>query len=905
MACTIRVPDAKVLISMQVITTHINADFDAMASMIAAKKLYPEAVLVFPGSQEQTLREFFVKSTVYLYDFKRLRDLDLNEVRQLILVDTRQASRIGRFQEIIGRSDLEIHIFDHHPDAADDIRGQTEVIKPVGATVTVLTAIIAERGLELTPEEATVLALGLFEDTGSFTFNSTTAEDFEAAAFLRRCGADLNVVADMLTRELSAEQVSLLNDLIQSARTYTIQGIDVCIATVSVDKYVGDFAFLVHKLKDMENLDVVFALASMDERIYLVARSRIPEVNVGAIAGYFDGGGHATAASATIRNLTLNQAEDKLFEVLQSAIKPAPVARDMMSSPVIHVDTTATVEEAAQVMVRYNINAMPVMDSGTVVGTVTRQVLEKAIFHGLEKQPIDDYMNPEVHTVAPTATLLDIQKYLVEYQQRILAVLADNRLVGVITRRDLLNYLVNDSSNMPRALHEDLPTTNATRRKNISAILAEQLPRDIIELLRKVGELAAEMGYQAYAVGGFIRDLLLRRPNFDIDIVVEGDGIEFARTFADRHNIRARSHKKFNTAVLVFPDGRKMDVASARLEYYQYPAALPIVEFGSLKMDLYRRDFTINTLAVALNPDTFGQLVDFFGGQRDIKEKVVRVLHNLSLVEDPTRILRAIRFEQRFGFRIGKQTASLIRNAVKMNLLQKMGGHRLFHELQHIFTEADPLSSIRRMAEFGVLSVLSPEIRLDPRLEGLFVRLKESISWYRLSFLSETLEVWWVYLLGLASRLRRDSAWDFTQRLELPGHTQERLLWTLHQSEELLEGFFQLRQVQPSDIYRALQPFKVEELLFMMACTQRQEVRRMISHYFHKFRDMGTELKGRDLQVLGIEPGPVYRRILDELLDARLNGKVHSRQDEIDYVLRHFATPGQARRIPTMKGVGG
>jgi len=308
---------------------------------------------------------------------------------------------------------------------------------------------------------------------------------------------------------------------------------------------------------------------------------------------------------------------------------------------------------------------------------------------------------------------------------------------------------------------------------------------------------------------------------------------------------------------------------------------------------------------VALNPDSFGQLIDFFGGQRDIKEKVVRVLHNLSLVEDPTRILRAIRFEQRFGFRIGKQTANLIRNAVKMNLLQKVGGHRLFHELQHIFTEADPLSSIRRMAEFGVLSVLSPEIRLEPRLEGLFLRIKESISWYRLSFLSETLEVWWVYLLGLASRLRRDSAWDFTQRLELPPHNQERLLWGLRRSEELLEGFFQLRQNRPSDIYRALQPFKVEELLFMMARTQRPEVRRVISQYFHKYRDMTTELKGRDLLVLGIEPGPVYRRILDELLDARLNGKVHSRQDEIDYVLRHFSTLGQARRMPTMKGTGG
>jgi tRNA nucleotidyltransferase (CCA-adding enzyme) len=329
---------------------------------------------------------------------------------------------------------------------------------------------------------------------------------------------------------------------------------------------------------------------------------------------------------------------------------------------------------------------------------------------------------------------------------------------------------------------------------------------------------------------------------------VEGDGIEFARAFADKYRIRSRCHKKFNTAVLIFPNGWKMDVASARLEYYQYPAALPIVEFGSLKMDLYRRDFTINTLALGLNPDSFGQLIDFFGGQRDIKEKVIRVLHNLSLVEDPTRILRAIRFEQRFGFRIGKQTASLMRNAVKMNLLEKLGGRRLFHELQHILGEADPLPSIRRMAEFAVLPVLSPDIRMEPQLEALFGQIKETISWYRLSFLDEPLQAWWVYLLGLMARLRRESAREFLGHLEIFENMRDRLLWAIWHVEGLFEGFFQLRHNRPSDIYRVLQPLKAEELLFMMARTQREEVRKAISHYFYRYRDARTEFRGLDLK---------------------------------------------------------
>jgi|WetSurMetagenome_2_1015567.scaffolds.fasta_scaffold02458_2 tRNA nucleotidyltransferase (CCA-adding enzyme) len=873
---------------MEVITTHVNADFDAMGSMIAAKKLYPNAVLVFPGSQERTLREFFVKSTVYIYDFKRLRDVDLAEVKRLILVDTRQFSRIGKFQEIIEREDLEIHIFDHHPDSEDDLKGQVMEIRPVGATVTILTRLIQEQGLQVTAEEATVMSLGIFEDTGSFTFNSTTPDDFEAAAYLRHCGADLNVVADMVAQEMTAEQVSLLNELILAARTYNIQGVEVCITTVAIDKYVGDFAVLVHKLKDIENLDVIFALAAMDDRIYLVARSRIAEVNVGLVATHFGGGGHSTAASATIREMTLNQAEDRLVEVLRSLINPFPMAEHLMTSPVIHAESETPIGEAAQIMTRYSINAMPVMENGVIVGLANRQVLEKAMFHGLDQVRVREFMSRDFSTVKPTATLLEIQTYLVENQQRILPVVEEDHVVGVITRRDLLNFLVTDRSNVPRALYDDPAQSHWSKRKNIVNIVKEQLPPEALGMLKDLGVLAERLHFKAYTVGGFVRDLLLRHANLDIDIVVEGDGIEFARAFGEEHGVRVRAHKKFNTAVLIFPNGQRVDIATARFEYYQYPAALPIVEFGSLKMDLYRRDFTINTLAIALNPSSFGYLIDFFGGQRDLKDKVIRVLHNLSFVEDPTRIVRAIRFEQRFGFRIGKQAAALIRNAVRMGLIQKLGGRRIFHELQLILMEDDPSPALRRMAEFGLLAVISPKMRFEQKMEELFQRLKELLSWYQLSFLEEPLERWWVYVLGLFSALRGEELEELWERLQLTSSQQERLLWTYQKVDELLRGFFQLPDHRPSDIYRALQPLQPEELLYMMARTQKKAVTRAISHYCHRYRHVRTELSGRDLHAMGVPPGRIYRTMLDALLDARLNGEVRNRQEEVAFLQSRY-----------------
>ncbi len=869
---------------MEVITTHVNADFDAMGSMIAAKKLYPDAVLVFPGSQERTLREYFVKSTVYIYGFKRLRDIDIDEVTRLILVDTRQASRIGKFVDILNKPGLDVHVYDHHPKAEDDIKANQVTVKPVGSTVTLLTGLLRERGIEVSPEEATVMSLGVFEDTGSFTFSSTTPEDFEAAAFLLRSGADLNVVSDMVTQELTAEQINLLNELILSAKNYTIQGIEVCITSVSIDKYVGDFAVLVHKLRDIENLDVVFALARMDDRVYLVARSRIPEVNVGAIAAYFGGGGHATAASASIKELTLVQSEARLLDLLRSYIHPYPNAENLMTSPAIVTESEVEIGEAELTMVRYNINAMPVLENGTLVGLITRQVLEKALFHGLEHQTVAEFMHTDVAVVGPMATLVEIQTHLVERHQRILPVVEDDKILGVITRRDLLDFMLSDHSES-KTLYDESALTHWSKRKNILSLIAEQLPRDIIAKLKEFGKHAESLGFHAYAVGGFVRDLLLRRPNLDIDIVVEGDAIEFAKAFAEEHQIKCRFHRKFNTAMLIFPDGLRVDVASARFEYYQHPAALPIVEFSSLKMDLYRRDFTINTLALSLNPDEYGHLIDFFSGQRDIKEKIVRVLHSLSLVEDPTRILRAVRFEQRFGFKIGKQTAALIRNAVRMGLLEKLGGHRFFHEIQLILEEEDPVPALRRMAEFGVMPALAAGMVFDRRMEALFTRLREVISWYRLSFLDEPLERWWVYLLGLFSNLSRQDVETASARLLLTVAQRDRMLWTYDNAGRLLKSFFQSQRLKASEIYRALEPFRPEELLFLMGKADMEETRKAVSHYLHRYRNVRADLKGKDLRELGVPPGPIYRKLLDEVLDARLNGLVRNRSDELRFLL--------------------
>ena len=887
---------------MQVITTHINADFDAMASMIAAKKLYPDAQMVFPGSQEGNLREFFVKSTSFIYDFTRIKNINLDDVDFLILVDTRQRSRIGRFEEIVDRPDLRIHIYDHHPDAPDDIKGEKEIVRLVGSTSTILTGLIKERGIKLSPEEATILALGIYEDTGSLTFSSTTEEDFLACAYLRSCGCDLNLVSDLINRELSPEQVYLLDELLRSSKTYNIKGIEITIAEVSSDKYISDFAVLVHKLKDMKNLDVLFALALMEDRIYLIARSRIPEVNVAEIASYFGGGGHANAASATIKGLTLIQAEEKLLKVLQNHISPIQLARQLMSAPVISVSPGTSIEETANLMIHYNINAVPVIDEDEIKGIITRQVIEKAAYHKLQKLPVSDFMTTDFHPVRPDATLMEIQEGLVDRHQRLLPVMEDGKIIGVITRRDLLDYLVQDGDQLPDPVY-DQETIKSQKGsvKNIQNIMKEQLPRDIIDLFKELGEVAENLKYKAYVVGGFVRDLLLRKPNLDIDIVIEGDGIKFAKAFSKKHpETKIRCHQKFNTAVIVFPDGFKIDVATARLEYYEYPAALPTVKVSSLKLDLYRRDFTINTLAIGINPDNFGQLIDFFGGQKDLKEKVIRVLHNLSFVEDPTRILRAIRFEQRFGFKIGKQTESLIRAAVKSHFMEKVEGRRLFLELKNILEEENALAALRRMNEFNLFPELFPALKYDSAKEELLERIEEVLNWYRLSYFEHKVEQWLVYFMGIAFDLSEKDLLKFTKRLELPEKKIDFLVNARARTHQVLMRFSRTKKMLPSEIYHTLEQCTIEELLYMMAKTNRDESKKAISLYLLKLRNVKPILTGHDLKALNIEPGPIYKEILRNLLDARLNGEIQTKEDEIAFVQKHFITKG-ARMASTRR----
>ena len=639
---------------------------------------------------------------------------------------------------------------------------------------------------------------------------------------------------------------------------------------------------------EMENLSVIFALAQMEDKIYLVARSRVEDVNVAEIALAFGGGGHPQAASATIKNKTLIQVERSVQALLRSRINPQKKARDMMSSPVIYIPPHEPIKEAATIMTKYNINVLVVIDNNAhLKGYITRQIVEKAVYFGLGLIRVKEYMNIDFSSVSPDASLREVQDLIIKKKLRILLVLEKDRVAGVITRTDLMNILVGGPV-IPDFLYDSRHASHFEKKKNMAAMLKEQLPRRLIGLFKDFGNVADMLGYDAYLVGGFVRDLFLKQENLDVDIVVEGDGIRFAHEFSRHQEIRVRSHRKFGTAVLIFPDGFKVDVATARMEYYESPAAPPTVEMSSLKMDLLRRDFTMNTLAIKLNKREYGALVDHFSAQKDIKEKVIRVLHNLSFVEDPTRVLRAIRFEQRFGFKIGKLTIALMKNAVKINCFKELSGRRLFLELKLLLMEQEPLQAIKSLNELHLLQFISDEIKFTKELRKLLQEIKGVISWFSLLYLEEPYEPWKVYWHGLTSSLDVKSLHQLAERMQMLDQESRKMISEREEAGGVLEKLYKFSSDNNYELYTLLCHYDTEILLYMMAKAHNEKIKRIISNYFTKLKGTKVMLKGKDLKGMGFKPGPLYKEIFDSLLKARLSNVISTKDEEAEFVKEMF-----------------
>ena len=871
------------------ITCHSNADFDALAAMCAAALIYGPCDVLFPGTQEANLQTFYQElkerpgaapGCTFLDD----RVPDFSKYGRLVAVDTRRRSRLRHVWPLLDNPGTRIEVWDHHPETSDDVHAHVCHAEICGAVTTLLIEEIQKLNIAVPRETATVLGLGIYSDTGSFSFSSVTQRDFAAAGWLLGRGMDINIISEKTAFSMTKEHIRALNALLESAQTYHINGADVVLAEATLDSYLDDFAFLAHKMMEMEKFDILFAIGRMDDRIQIVARSRSHAVNVGAVCSAFGGGGHAYAASASVRDKTLSEVRDGILTQLYLQEEGEKTARDYMSQPAIGIEEGHTIAEADELMLHFGLKTMPVFAPMTrrCTGLIDSQITQKAIAHGLAGAPLTDYMRRNLKTLPVTATLRDITTVIVGARQRLVPIVSGgSSVVGVVSRTDLINIFAQEPGRMN-------PTDRAPKSRNMGRTMRDRLPKDVLDILEKAGALGRSRQTPVYVVGGFVRDLLLKTPNHDIDLVVEGDGIGFARAFAGVLGGRVRVHKKFLTSVVIFPGAggkeERVDVATARLEYYESPAALPTVEHSSIKMDLYRRDFTINALAIRLDCEPMGEIVDFFGGQKDIRDRVIRVLHTLSFVEDPTRCLRAVRFEQRYHFRIGPATEKLIKNDVSLKLLDKLSPSRLFNEFEHICAEETAILCIRRLHELGILQAIHPQLSINPDRKEMLIRTAKVMAWYRLLYIDEEMRPWLVYFLVLCSSLTYAVTLEVFRRLGIPPALKNEVLGCREKARSLRSSLKRLTATpgfRVSALCAMLRPLPVEFVLYLMADMEVPETRRALSRYITVWRTEKPDVDGSDLKKLGLAPGPAYGVILQRLLEAKLDGTAASPEEQL------------------------
>jgi tRNA nucleotidyltransferase (CCA-adding enzyme) len=877
---------------MLLILTHEKADFDAIASLLGAQKLFPEGTPLLPRHLNRNVQQF-----LNLYwdalPFMHAGDWRRRRVEDVVLVDT---SSLNSVRGMVRQP--QVRVIDHHMDYIPR-DGWKYQVEPVGATTTLLVEELQVSGLSLAPEEATLLLLGIYEDTGSLTYDTSTARDAHAVAWLLEQGAQLDVVRRFLAVPLTPQQQKLYDELQVNIRWRRIHGQTMAVATaVAPEGFNDEISSVAHRLRETLVPGGLFVLVQLGDDVQLVARSSHEEVDVSIVARELGGGGHSRAAAALVVGENVENTAQRVEAILPNIVEPMASVSEIMSYGVQTITPNTAVAEALRKMLRTGHEGYPVVDpkSGRIVGLLTRNAVDRAMNHEMGDMPVKRVMQAGDVTVRPSESIERVQELMLREGWGQIPVVAEKEEgeheasppIGIVTRTDLLNYWFR-------------PVEDASG-SDVKALMEESFSAPLWAMVQAVGEEAAALGMPLYFVGGLVRDLLLGKPPTDLDMVVEGDAIALIRGLQERFGGEVHTHDRFGTGKwFVTPEiwqrvqerpaatlphsaedaaddatlPASIDFVTARSEFYQKPSALPQVERGSIKLDLHRRDFTMNTLAARLDGAHLGELLDFYGGRRDLDRGLIRVLHSLSFVDDPTRILRAVRLEQRLGFTIEPRSLELIQSGLQM--LHRVTGDRIRHEIEVALREADPVRVMERLASLGVLEHIQPGLAWTPESAAYFSRVpafREDPLWAGV-VPDEAIE--FLYFALWLAALPQDVQHATVGRLRGRKATRADVLAV----GSLLDELYALPvDARPSEIASVCENYGPRVLLAARIVLGKEPYGEMLDSYFGEWRFVKTDLTGDDLQSMGLDPGPWFAYLLDQLLTARLDGRVTNESGE-------------------------
>ncbi|MEG4215477.1 CBS domain-containing protein [Microcoleus sp. Pol14C6] len=977
---------------MDLVLCHTTADFDALGAAVGLCVLRPGSRIVLTGGCHPTVRDFLALHRDE-YPLIERRSVNPQRIRSITIVDASQRDRLGKAAEWLDLPQVsEIAVFDHHLEAHSDIPATITQIEAVGASTTLIVEKLKNQAensdtpFRLLPSEATVMALGIHVDTGSLTFEGATARDAIALAWLMEQGASLGVIAEYVEPGLSPQLQDLLREALNNLRSETLHGYSVAWVLLSTEAYVPGLSSLASRLLDLTETDALLLgnvykfgenennrniapESPVSNRLTIIGRSRIEGTNLSELFKPLGGGGHARAASLATRDvdplLTLNQLADEL----KTQIPHPPTARELMSSPVRSIRPETSVGEAHRILLRYGHSGLSVVDAGDrLAGIISRRDIDIALHHGFSHAPVKGYMTPQLKTIAPDTLLPEIESLMVTYDIGRLPVLENGQLVGIVTRTDVLRELHQQKA---RDRGSNTEFSYCAVPESVEQLLRSRISPELWQLLSIAANIAQNRGWQLYIVGGAVRDLLLATDDTlaltDIDLVVDGKcgsddsgaGVELASSLQKLYpESRLDVHGQFQTAALLWPKDSAfgslwVDIATARTEFYPYPAANPEVEASSIRQDLYRRDFTINALAVRLGVPRSGELLDFFCGLLDLESKQIRVLHANSFIEDPTRIYRAVRFAVRLGFEIEPQTEGYIRNALASGIYYRIQGEngrapaletRLKSELKYILQAPYWKVALQMLGDLQALRCIHPSLELDRELwrqlrlldrclngrrrkkeEGRRKKEEGSSATDYVADVTDVTDVrkkekgrrkeeegrdnslfpipnaqfpmpnspfpiinipdWQMRLEVLIAYLAPEYRGKVAANLQLPADSIKRLEVLEAGKNELAENLPKCKL--PSQLVLLLRNYELP-VLIAIALQSPRSARRQIWEYLTKWANVEPPLNGNDLKALGYKPGPGFKRMLDDLLAARLDGDLGDRAAAISFLAQRY-----------------
>ncbi|MFN6540593.1 MAG: CBS domain-containing protein [Nostoc sp. EkiNYC01] len=899
---------------MDLILCHTTVDFDALGAGVGLTRLLPGSKIVLSGGSHPPVRDFLALHRDE-YPLIERRSVIPEKIRSLTVVDTQQRDRLGKAAEWLDLPNLkEIIVYDHHLGQESDIPATRSHISSVGATTTLIVEQLQQQQISLTSAEATVMALGIHVDTGSLTFDQSTPRDALALAWLMQQGASLSVISTYRDPGLSLQLQQLLTKALENLEYLCLRGYTVAWVTLKTDNFVPGLSSLASELVELTEIDAIllaneYPLSEGDSRLTIIGRSQIPKTNLNLLFQLFGGGGHSQAASLNLRGVDSQAILQQILNGFKAQIPHPPTARDLMSSPVRTILPETTIAEAQRILLRYGHSGLSVVNAqGQLVGIISRRDLDIAFHHGFSHAPAKGYMTTNLKTITPDTTLPQIEALMVTYDIGRLPVLENGLLVGIVTRTDVLRELHEEDAATRRHGDAETGLLFASERLNLS--VSSSFAPQLWQLLTTASQEAEKRGWHLYLVGGAVRDLLLAGAagNLmikDIDLVVDGfhksadvgAGVELAKALQKLYpSARLEIHGAFQTAALLWHkdpelDSLWVDIATARTEFYPYPAANPEVEASSIRQDLYRRDFTINALALRLTSPRAGELLDFFGGLLDLQAKQIRVLHANSFIEDPTRIYRGVRFAVRFGFEIEPQTQEFIRYAINSGVYDRTAQEnsktpalqtRLKTELKHILEASYWKSALQLLDNLGALQCIHPTLKLDVELLRQLRLLERCLRRFDPQ---QTLIHWEMRLEVLIAHLQPEYRAKVAKNLQLQEDAIKRLQNLAKAQAEVLETL--PRCQRPSETVQFLRQYDLP-MLILIALQSQQVIRRQIWHYLTVLANISPILNGNDLKKLGYKPGAQYRQMLDDLLAATLDGVIKNKAEAEKFLARSY-----------------